>query len=87
MKETYTKHRGHIKVIEVTLVEWSESLQISMACSLGHADSISYDKTHCHRTKFWYKQESINHRFYGKLTFLLLFVWFFFVCLLYVMSD
>jgi len=37
-----------INLVDSTLTEWSESLQIYVGCSLGHAKSISDNKTHCH---------------------------------------
>ena len=54
------------KVVGATLIEWSESLKISVTCSVGHTESISYKKTHCHRTQFWDKQGWITHCSYGK---------------------
>jgi len=38
------------ELIGATLAQWSESLQISTTCSLGHTESISYKKTHGHQT-------------------------------------
>jgi len=54
------------KVVGATLVEWTESLKISVASSLGHAESIFHKKTRCHRTQFWNKQDWIIHCSYGK---------------------
>ena len=41
--------RVGIEVVGATLVEWSESLKISVASFYKHAESIFHKKT-CHRT-------------------------------------
>jgi len=56
----------HLKVVGATLVEWSESLKISVTSFSGHAESIFHKKTHCHRTQFWNNQDLIIHCSYGK---------------------
>jgi len=54
------------RVVGATLVEWSESLKICVASSLGHAESIFHKKTICLRTEFWNNHDWIIHCSYGK---------------------
>ena len=54
------------KVVDSTLVEWSESLKISVTSFSGHAESIFHKKTHCHRTQFWNNHDLIIQCSYGK---------------------
>jgi len=65
-----------LKVVGATLVEWSESLEISVAWSLGHTKSISYRKTHRHGIQFWNKQHFCAFFQMEKRIFFTLFMWF-----------
>jgi len=69
------------KVVDSTLVEWSQSLPNSEACSLGHAKSISYKKTHCHRTQFEMNRIALYRVLMEKRIFWFIYFFRFTVCL------